>query len=224
MAIFQSFFADLSPLVPTILRRMAPVVVTDDGQETSQNIINLAVTAGYQLLDAGGRALSEMMETSWPLMTASGWVLDRHWGPYHDVQRNGATDSEFRAFIRAKRLLNRSWGAADQVLEIISVLLPTAGTSWTEYYPKSWVVTITGVPMADAAEVMAFLQKKPSPLGGGFSVCGDNGMGVVVDPEAFNYSSVYGTMGVEYQVTGWYGSVYGAGGGTQAGFAHVQQI
>jgi len=31
----------------------------------------------------------------------------------------------------------------------------------------------------------------------------------VVDPECFNYSSVYGVIGVDYDVTGFFGSVSG---------------
>ncbi len=212
MAIFTSYLEDMSQFVPVILRRQAT------------NVLNLLVNLGYAALDAQGEALTEMMETSWPLTTASGWVLDEHWGPYHDLQRNGQSDADYRLYIRAKRLLNRSWGSADQALAIFKLLLPTADLSFVPYYPKAWVINITGVDMATAAPAVLFMTKKPSPQGGGFSVCGDNGFSIVVDPECFNYSSVYGTLGVEYDVTGWFGSVYGAGGGTQAGYAHVQQI
>ena len=224
MSIFQSFVDDLSPLVPVILRRLAPVVVDADGTTSSKNILNLAVVLGDQVYDAGGQALAEMMDTSWPLATASGWVLDEHWGPYHDVQRNGADDDDFRIFIRAKRLLNRSWGAADQALQIFNLLLPKANLEWTAYYPKAWTITITGVTMAEAAQAVAFMTKKPSPLGGGFSVCGDNGAAIIGDTEVFSYSSVHGAPGLDYSVTGWFGSVYGAGGGAQAGYAHVAAI
>ena len=212
MAIFTSYLEDMSQFVPVILRRQAT------------NVLNLLVNLGYEALDAQGEALTEMMETSWPLTTASGWVLDEHWGPYHDLQRNGQSDTDYRLYIRAKRLLIRSWGSADQALAIFKLLLPTADLSFVPYYPKAWVINITGVDMATAAPAVLFMTKKPSPQGGGFSVCGDNGFSIVVDPECFNYSSVYGTLGVEYDVTGWFGSVYGAGGGTQAGYAHVQQI
>lgn len=225
MAIFTDLVETYIPLVPVILRRMAPVVIDADGTETSANVINLAfIVGGVQPLQALTQALDEMATTDYPLATAAGWVLDEHWGPMHNVQRNGGTDAEFRVFVQAKRLLNVSWGAADQALNIIALLLPAAGTIFTPYYPKAWTIAITGVPMADTAEVLAFLSKKPSPLGGGFSVCGDNGFALVTDPDCFNYSSVYGVLGVDYDVTGFFGSVYGAGGGTQAGYAHVAAI
>lgn len=225
MPIFQTYVADLAPLVPTILRRLAPVVIDEAGTETSANVINLAYVVGeLQPLDALGAAVAQFSETDWPLATAAGWVLDQHWGPLHDIQRNGGTDSEFRNFIFAKRLLIRSWGAADQALEIFALLLPTADLTFLTWYPKAWEIIITGVDMATAAAAVNFMAKKPSPLGGGFSVCGDNGFATIVDPECFNYSSVYGTIGVEYDVTGFFGSIYGAGGGAQAGYAHVQAI
>lgn len=226
MSIFTSILDTYIPLVPTILRRVAPVTIDDErGVETSRNAWNLAlVVGGFQPLQALAEAVEQMAETDYPLPTAAAWVLDEHWGPLHNVQRNGATDARFRVFVRAKRLLNASWGAADQVLDILTLLLPAAGTIFTPYYPKAWVIQLTGVAMADAAEVLAFLSKKPSPLGGGFSVCGDNGFALVTDPECFNYSSVYGVIGVDYLVTGFFGSVYGPGGGVQAGYAHVAAI
>lgn len=224
MPIFRSFVESLASKVPTLLRRMPQVVIDDEGETTSKNIINLLVVLSYQFLDASGEALEEFSSTSWPLDTASGWVLDQHWGPYHNLQRNGQSDADYRLYIHAKRLLNRSWGAADQALGIFQLLLPAATLTFTPFYPKAWTITITGVTMAAAAPAILFMTKRPSPLGGGFSVCGDNGIAVITDPECFNYSSVYGVMGVDYQVTGFFGSVYGPGGGVQAGYAHAAGI
>ena len=224
MPIFRSFVETLASKVPTLLRRMPQVVIDEQGETTSKNIINLLIVLTYQFLDAGGEALEEFSSTSWPLDTASGWVLDRHWGPYHNMQRNGLSDADFRLYLHAKRLLNKSWGAADQALGIFRLLLPMSTLSFTPYYPKAWIINIGNVDLATAAGALKFMEKRPSPLGGGFSVCGDNGLAVVTDKHAFNYSSVYGVNGVDYEVTGWFGSVYGAGGGDQAGYAHVQQI
>lgn len=213
MAIFTQYVEKLLPLVPTIIRRKA------------NNILNLTIGQYDAAMDALALALVEYIETSWPLVAASGWLLDSHWGPYHNIQRNGRTDAQFRTFIRAKRLLNRSWGAADQALEIFRLLLPPAATlTFAPSYPKYWTITILGVPIADTVEALAFMTKKPSPQGGGFSVCGDGGFAVVVDPNAFNYGSVYGVMGVDYQVTGWFTSIYGDPGSDVAGYAHVAVI
>lgn len=208
MTIFRKYVEDLWPLVPTVLRRF------------SKNIINLAMGQMNAAQDVIAEALQEYIETSWPIDTASTWILDDHWGPYHNIQRNGTTDADFRKYIRAKRYLNRSWGSADQALEIFAVLLPTATLTFSYFAPKAWVVNITGVDIATATLATNFMRKGPSPDGGGFSVCGDNGTAVVVDPECFNYSSVHGAV----TVTGFFGSVYGAGGGTQAGYAHVVSI
>lgn len=226
MSIFTDILDTYIPLVPTILRRMAYVTIDDtSGVQASQNVWNLGyVVGGLQPLQALAEALDEMDTTAYPLTTAATWVLDEHWGPMHNLQRNGATDAEYRVFVQAKRLLNASWGAADQALDIFALLLPAAGTIFTPYYPKAWIIALTGVDMATAAEALAFMSKKPSPLGGGFSVAGDNGFALVTDTECFNYSSVYGVIGVDYNVTGWFSSVYGAGGGAQAGYAHVAAI
>lgn len=226
MPIFRRFVDEFSGFVPSVLRRMGLVVVDEDGTETSKNILNLAVIAALKLFDAEGEAIEEFADTGWPLTTAGGWVLDEHWGPFHGLQRNGQSDADYRLYIQAKRLLNRSWGSADQALEIFALLLPGAVLSFTPSYPKHWAITIGGVSMAAAAPAVLFMTKKPSPQGGGFSVCGDNGTAVISDPEVLSFSSVYGVIGVDYEVTGWYGSVYGPdpGGGVYAGWAHVAGI
>ena len=225
MPIFRRYFEDLAALVPSVLRRM-PLVVVDEatGATTSKNILNLVQVVTLQYFDALAEAMQEYAEVNWPLDTAAGWVLDDHWGPYHNLQRNGLSDSDYRLYIHAKRLLNRSWGSADQALTIFRLLLPTATLAFSPFYPKAWTINIGGVDMATAQAALSFMEKKPSPAGGGFSVCGDNGQAIVVDPECFNYSSVYGTIGVDYVVTGWFSSVYGPGGGVQAGYAHVAAI
>lgn len=211
MAIFRRFVDNLLPLVPTVLRRQAT------------NIINLAHRVAFEAQDAIAQALQEYVD-AWDIDNAPGWLLDQHWLPYHNLQRNGLSDADCRVFIHAKRLLNKSWGSGDQALEIFQMLLPTATLTFSYAPPKSWVVNITGVDMADTLLALAFMEKKPSPIGGGFSVAGDNGVAVVVDKNAFNYSSVYGVIGVDYVVTGFFSSVYGPSGGLEAGWAHVAKI
>jgi hypothetical protein len=197
------------------------VAIDDMGTTTSSNILNLAIVVGYQVLDALGEALVEESEVTWPLATASGFVLDNHWGPWHGLQRNGQTDADYRLYTQAKRMLMRSWGSADQCLEIFQFLLPAATVTWTPFYPKNWIVTITGVSLAAAAPAVLFMTKMPSPVGGGFSVCGDNGIAVIADPVVFSYSSVHGAVPPS---VGWYSSVYGASGSAEAGWAHVAAI
>jgi hypothetical protein len=208
MAIFRKYVEDLWPLVPTVLRRF------------QKNIINLTHGQMLAAQDVIAEALEDFIDTRWPIPTASTWILDDHWGPYHGLQRNGTTDAGFRLYIRAKRLLNRSWGSADQALQIFRVLLPTADLSFSYFAPKAWVVNITNVDMADAQLAINFMRKNPSPQGGGFSVAGDNGLAVVVDGEAFNYSSIHGAV----TVSGFFGSIHGVGGGVQAGYAHAVGI
>lgn len=209
MAIFRAYVEDLWPKVPTLLRRF------------SRNIINITAQQMFAAQDVIAEALEDFIDTRWPIATASRWIIDEHWLPYHNLQRNGTTDEEARLYIRAKRVLNRSWGSADQALEIFTILLPPAAALTFSYFaPKSWVVNITGVTMAEAALAVAFMRKNPSPQGGGFSVAGDNGVAVVVDAESLNFSSIHGAV----TITGFYGSIHGVGGGAQTGWAHAVGI
>lgn len=217
MAIFKNFQETISGLIPTILRKF------------DLNILKLALEESSGAADAVAQSLDEFAKTGWPLPTAETWVLDEHWGPVTGILRNGVDDDLYRRLIRAKRLLNRSWGAADQALVIFRLLLPEAATlDFTPYYPKNWTINIANVDMVETATAINFMRKLPSPQGGGFSVCGDNGLGVIQDKKALNYGSVYGTEGVDYEVTGWYSSVYYPDpppdlAGT-AGHAHVVPI
>src|SRR6185503_9411911 len=124
MGIFQRYVEDIQPFVPTVWRRMA------------NNILNITSSILHQGMDAVAEALSEYIE-SWPIDTAPGWVLDTHWGPYHNLERNGLSDADYRIYIHAKRLLNKSWGAGDQALQIYHLLLPTADLSFTYSPPKA---------------------------------------------------------------------------------------
>ena len=207
MGIFRRYVEDLQPLVPTVWRRVA------------DNLYNISFLVMNQGMDAVAQALHEYIE-AWPIDTAPGWVLDTHWGPYHNLQRNGLSDADYRVFIHAKRLLNKSWGAGDQALEIFHLLLPTAFLSFTYAAPKSWTINILGVDMAQAAPAIAFMEKGPSPEGGGFSAAGDNGNAVISDGKVFSFNSVHG---VAPPSIGWYSSVHGAVGDT-AGWAHVAKI
>ncbi|WP_299004506.1 trypsin-like peptidase domain-containing protein, partial [uncultured Caulobacter sp.] len=99
----------------------------------------------YEIADVRAEALEQFISTSWPLNTASGWVLDQHWGPYHDIERNGMDDDTFRLYVRAKRMLNHSWGAADQGLKILRFLLgPVPTLVFTFWGNKHWTIEIGG--------------------------------------------------------------------------------
>jgi len=208
MPIFRRFVEDLLPFVPSIWRRRA------------DNLLNITISVYDQAMDAVAEALSEYLE-AWPIDTAPGWLLDAHWGPYHNLQRNGLSDADYRIYIHAKRLLNKSWGAADQALELFHLLLPTADLSFTYSPPKAWTINITGVDMATAAPAVLFMTKLPSPDGGGFSAAGDNGTAVVADAVVFSYNSIYDVVPPS---VGWYSSVYGDPGSATAGWAHVAAI
>jgi hypothetical protein len=208
VSIFRRYAEDLLPLVPTVLRKFP------------ENIINLALRVQFEAMDAVAEALEDYVD-AWPIDTAPAWLLDAHWLPYHNLQRNGMTDAEARQHIHAKRLLNKSWGSGEQALQILAVLLPTATLVFNYLPPKAWTVTILAADMAEAAGALAFMEKKASPLGGGFSVAGDNGMAVVQDDEVLSYESAYAGP---LKISGWYTSVYGDPGSDTAGHAHVAAI
>lgn len=209
MAIFREYVDRLLELVPTVLRKKA------------DNVLYLWHRILYEGADKTAEAVDQYITTSWPLRTASGWVLDRHWGPYHNLQRNGMDDDKYRLYIRAKRMLNHSWGSADQGLSILRFLLGNVPTiAFFFWGNKNWTIEVGGIDMADAADAFEFLRKRPSPQGGGFSVAGDNGYGKIWDQKVMAFSSPNGPV----PITGFYSSVNGPSGGDEAGWAHVIPI
>lgn len=169
---------------------------------------------------ANSDALSQFTDTSYPAQTASGWILDAHWLPLMGLSRNGLSDAQARLFVLAKRRLNASTGNVDGLLVLLRELLPLATTiEWTAYYPKQWEVLIAGVPLSESGIVLEFLRKRPSPQGGGYSVAGDNGIGIAFDPVVMSFSSIHGPL----VLTGSYSSIYGASPVT-AGWAHQVPI
>ena len=80
MAIFRAYVEDLWPKVPTLLRRFG------------KNIINLTAQQMFAAQDVIAEALEDFIDRAWPIPTASTWILDQHWLPYHNLQRNGTTD------------------------------------------------------------------------------------------------------------------------------------
>lgn len=208
MPVFSNF-ARYYERVPTVLRRK------------TDNVIRMMIKIWTEGATANGEALSEWVDTSYPLPTASGWVLDEHWGPFYNLQRNGLSDATFRLYCLAKRRLNSATGNVDQLLVILRELLPAAtGIVWTPYYPKNWEVVVSGVPLVDAGAVFQFLRKNPSPTGGGYSVAGDRGLAIAFDAVVMSFSSVHGAA----TVTGSWSSVHGASGSAEAGWAHVVPI
>lgn len=209
MAVFRDYTARLLHLVPTILRRRA------------DNVLYLWHRVLYEGAEKVAEALQEFGDVSYPLDTASGWVLDEHHGPYQNLQRNGMDDATYRLYIRAKRMLNHSWGAADQALVILRFLLgPKPTLDFTFWGNKHWEIAIGDADLAETAQALEFMRKRPSPEGGGFSVAGDNGWGKTWDANVMCFSSIQGPV----SITGSWSSIQGPSGGLEAGWAHVVPI
>ena len=209
MPVFSDFTGRYLPLVKTLLR------------QRSINMVNLWTRILTEGTQAEAEAISEFVDTGYPAQTASAWVLDQHWGPMMAIQRNGLSDAQYRLYVLAKRRLNVAIGNVDGLLILLRELLPGATTiEWTAYYPKSWEVVISGVPLADAGVVLEFLRKRPSPQGGGYSVAGDNGVGIAFDAVVMSFSSIHGAT----TVTGSFSSIHGASGSAEAGWAHAVPI
>lgn len=190
-------------------------------RQRAANSIPSWVKVLTEVATAQGQALSEFFDTSYPVQTASGWVLDQHWGPSLNLLRNGLTDVQFRLYCLVKRRLNRSWGNVDGVLVILRELLPAATSiTWNLWSTKTWEVVVAGVPLADSALAFEFIRKRPSPEGGGYSVGGDNAFAIGFDALVMTFSSTHGVVAVPAS----FSSTHGPSGSGEAGWAHAVPI
>lgn len=116
MAFLSDLTARLTQTIQTLYRAV------------ENNVMAALYQSGLELSDDIAEALVEYVETSYPLQTASGWVLDDHWGPKFNVPRNGLSDADYRLYIQAQALLILSAGRPDEILNILRILLPPAAT------------------------------------------------------------------------------------------------
>lgn len=80
--------------------------------------------------------------------------------------REGRTDDDYRIWINARILVNRSTGTPNDSLEIMQLVEPLAVTSITDYYPASYEVESIGIQNTPA--VLAEIMRAVKPAGVGF--------------------------------------------------------
>ncbi len=87
--------------------------------------------------------------------------------------RKGRTDALYRIRIKARIRLNLSCGTPEQILEIVTLLLPTGSQApaIAEYFPASFIVTsFAALTLADAQEISAIIKlAKPAGVGSRFN-------------------------------------------------------
>ena len=97
-------------------------------------------------------------ETS--LDTATGIWLDRI-GAIVGEAREGAADTDFRAFIRARIVANKSSGLLEELIDVIVAASGgvSPGLTIRELYPAAIELTVGGiVPMADVPRLIRFIR------------------------------------------------------------------
>jgi hypothetical protein len=91
------------------------------------------------------------------LPTATGVWLDRL-GAIVGESRDGATDVDYRRFIGARILANRSWGRMDDILGVLAAwagLMPSVTV--TDYPPAEMAFRLNSIPVVDLTRVFRLL-------------------------------------------------------------------
>ena len=136
----------------------------------------------------------EVEDATWPMFletieTSEGVQLDRL-GHLVGQTRGGRTDGALRIWIKARVLLNRSSGSAEQILALFSALTATTGVPLVneEQFPAAFVLRALG-PLAEPrafADVLhtaklggvrAILEYLHTPPVAAFSFAGGPGLG-----------------------------------------------
>jgi hypothetical protein len=77
------------------------------------------------------------LQASWLLDTATGKSLDLI-GNTVGERREGLGDDDYRRFIRARILANRSTGNADRFIEVLRLLTEPVSIRWQPMYPRGF--------------------------------------------------------------------------------------
>lgn len=100
------------------------------------------------LVEAFGAGAQAQEEMSWDVLVstgldeATGDALDQ-WGELVGEQRGGLSDSDFRQFILARMLVNRSSGLIDELLEILDVATqPNVGVWHQNNFPAGFYLVV----------------------------------------------------------------------------------
>lgn len=115
------------------------------------------------------------------LGSAAGSNLDQ-WGALIGQPRAGLTDEEYRRFISARPMANRSTGTID---ELTAILATATGVAYTqthleEYFPASYSISaiVPTTPSASALSALGRLMEDARPMGIGDNVAVAVGDGV----------------------------------------------
>lgn len=94
--------------------------------------------------------------------TATGQQLD-NLGEIVGQPRDGRTDEEYRLWIHARILANRSTGTPDDSIEIMKLIASEATTTLIEYYPAAYSVQAYG--LTDDPHTVAEILQAVKPAG-----------------------------------------------------------
>ena len=120
---------------------------------------SVTVTALVRLFAAGVQSLEDSLwaDLQLDLATATGAQLDL-FGKLVGQARAGMDDATYRLWIQARSRLNRSSGTGPDILSIFGLVVPAgASTTLMQWFPKSFVLRIGTLPLANAAMLAELL-------------------------------------------------------------------
>jgi hypothetical protein len=101
------------------------------------------IEAVYQAIGDGAQLLEDLafdVLVSTTIADATGDALDQ-WGAVVGVDRQGARDREYRRYIRAQVLVNKSLGSVDELTEIYETLTEPSRVLHNAHHPSGFRLT-----------------------------------------------------------------------------------
>lgn len=126
------------------------------------------------------------------LQNSTGDALDQ-WGEIVGEARGAASDSEYRQFIQARMLVNRSTGTVEDLLEILDVATrPNVSVIHLDNLPAGFYLQVTRTAFLtdEGARRVARMMEDARPAGRHMSVIEAvlNGYGFTGDPDAAGFT------------------------------------
>lgn len=149
---------------------MALSHITDHAERARARLVTQfrSTVSHGALLDVLSRQVQEVEDMLYSLLSttvidsSAGVQLDRL-GKVLKVPRNAHTDAQFRAYLKAQILVNRSSGTVPEILEILRVVLAAYDANvveWTSYRPAAFIVRVVGAIGAAEPAVLADLVRQ----------------------------------------------------------------
>jgi hypothetical protein len=135
------------------------------GQKVTAGMVKALMLAVQDLENAYQSLINGVQLSNHPMAGGPWRILDQI-GAIVGVARNGLSDTDYLVAIRIKIRINRSHGLAEDIIQIMGLVV--TGAAYSEAYPASFEVDIYGTTASIVRALLRYLHEARSAATEGF--------------------------------------------------------